>query len=207
MWKLVSSSLAYHLKAVLWAWLVALLLSKIGLLILAIVCLYLVSAEDKERRLRLQLPLPVTRFQVGWARVVFPALVFLVGALAAALFMSGVLTLAFPSGIPLAGGVPVAEAVRDQLVSVAVLALFLQLMLLLLELNQWGTGRGLPRLLLALLGLLAVLALALIAWLLLASFGSYLVVVLGTLGLAVVLMSITVALFEQRPSFAGRLAH
>ena len=42
------------------------------------------------------------------------------------------------------------------------------------ELNLWGTGRGLPRLLLALLGLVTVLALALalIAWLLVASSGS-----------------------------------
>lgn len=209
MWKLVRSSLSYHLKALLWAWLVAILLSEVGLLILAIVSLYLLSAEDKERRLLLHLPLPVTRLQVGWARVVFPSLVFLPGAMAAQLFAWGVLRLIFPLGIPSGGRVPVAEAVRDQLVIVAVLLFFLQLMLMLGELNLWGTGRGLPRLLLALLGLVAVLALALalVAWLLLASSGSYLVVVLGTIGLAVVLMGITVALFEQRPSFASRLGH
>ena len=206
MWKLVRSTLAYHLKALLWAWLAALLLSEIGLLILAIVSLYLVSAEDRERRLLLHLPLPVTRRQVGWARVVFPTLVFLPGAVAAVLFASGVLWLVLPLGIPYGGGVPIAEVVRDQLVIVAVLLFFLQLLLLLGELNLWGTGRGLPRLLLALLGLVAVLALALAAWLLLASSGSYLLVVLGTVGLAVALMTITVALFEQHPSFASRLA-
>ena len=204
MWNLVRLSLAYHLKALLWAWLIALLLSKVGLLILAIVSLYLVSAEDKERRLLLHLPLPVTRLQVGWARVVFPAVVFLPGAMAPVLFSSAVLTRVFPSGIPVGGGVPVTEAVWDQLVIAAVLMFFLHLMLLLGELNLWGTGQGMPRLLLALLGLLAVLFLSLAAWLFLASFGSYLVVYLGTVGLAVVLMGVTVVLFERRPSFAAR---
>ncbi|MCP4204271.1 MAG: hypothetical protein GY769_20330 [bacterium] len=203
MWKLVRLSLGYHLKALLLAWLVAILLSEIGLLILAIVSVYLVSAEDKERRLLLHLPLPVTRLQVGWARVVFPAMVFLPGALLAVLFASGVLAVVFPSGIPGSGGVTVAEAIWDELVVVAVLMFFTQLLLMLAELNGWASGRGLPRLLMAFLTLLAVLALTLIAWILLATFGSYPIVILGTVGLAVVLMGLTVYLFERRPSFAS----
>ena len=203
MWKLVRLSLAYHLKALLWAWLIALLFSEFGLLILAIVSVYLVSAEDKERRLLLLLPLPVTRLQIGWARVVFPALVLLLGSVAAALFSSGVLAMVFPSGIPAAGGTTVVEAVWDQLVVAAVLVFFAQLFLMLGELNLWGSGHGLPRLLSAFFTLLVVLTIALVAGLMLASLGSYPAVVLGIVGLAVVLMGVTVHFFEQRPSFAS----
>ena len=201
MWKLVRLSLAYHLKALLWAWLFALLLSELGLLILAIVSVYLVSSEDKERRLLLLLPLPVTRLQLGWARVAFPAAVLLVGAVGSVLVSTGVLNAVFSSGIPVGGGISVAEAVWDQLVFAAVVIFFAQLLLMLGELNLWGTGHGLPRLLMALLAVVAVLSLTLLAWLVLATSGSHLVVALGTLGLALVLMGITVVLFEQRRSF------
>lgn len=206
MWKLVSLSLAYHLKALLVAWVIALLLSKLGLVILAIVSVYLISAEDKERRLLLQLPQPVTRLQVGLARVVFPAVVFLLGTVAAALVSYAVLDALLAlvaSAIPAAGGVAVGEAVWDLLIFATVLMFFSQLLLLLGELNVWGTGHGLPRLLVASLSLLLVLILALLAWLAMASYGSYPVLVLGTAGLALVLMGITVALFERRPSFTS----
>ncbi len=203
MWKLVRLSLAYHLKALLVAWVIALLLSKLGLVILAIVSVYLISAEDKERRLLLQLPLPVTRLQVGWARVVFPAVVFLLGTVAAALVSYAVLDALLASAIPVGGGVVVAEAVWDLLIFATVLMFFSQLLLMLGELNVWGTGHGLPRLLVASLSLVLVLILALLAWLAMASYGSYLVLVLGTAGLALVLMGITVVLFERRPSFTS----
>ena len=201
MWKLVRLSLSYHRKALLWAWLAALLLSEVGLLILAIVSVYLISAEDKERRLLLHLPLPVTRLQVGWARVAFPAVVMVVGAAANVLLSSGVLNVVFSSGMPAAAGMTVAEAVWDLLLFAAVLVLFSQLLLMLGELNLWGTGHGLPRLLIAVAAVLIVLTLTLGAWLVMATTGSHLVVVLGTLGLALVLMGITVVVFEQRRSF------
>ena len=203
MWKLVSLSLAYHLKALLVAWFIALLLSKLGLVILAIVSVYLISAEDKERRLLLQLPLPVTRFQVGWARVVFPAVVFLLGAVATALVSYGVLGALLASAISAGAGVAVGEAVWDLLILATVLMFFSQLLLMLGELNVWGTGHGLLRLLVASLSLVLVLLLAALAWLAMASYGSYLVLVLGTAGLALVLMGITVVLFERRPSFVS----
>lgn len=201
MWKLVRLSLAYHLKALLWAWLIALLLSELGLLILAIVSVYLLLAEDRERRLLLHLPLSVTRLQVGWARVVFPAVVLLVGTVATVLFSMGVLKAVFSSAIPVGGGITVAEAVWDLLLFATVVIFFAQLLLMLGELNVWGTGHGLPRLLIALVSVVIVLTLTLLAWLVLASTGSHLVVVLGTAGLALVLMGITVVLFEQRRSF------
>jgi hypothetical protein len=48
-----------------------------------------------------------------------------------------------------------------------------------------------------------VLILALLAWLAMASYGSYLVLVLGTAGLALDLLGIIVVLFERRPSFTS----
>ena len=204
MWKLVRLSLAYHLKALVLAWLIALLLSNFGLFIVVVVAAYLVSAEDKERRLLLLLPLPVTRLQVGWARVVFPAVVFLVGALVTISFTWGVLAVVFSTGVPGGGGATVTDALWDDLVLAAVLLFFLQLLLMLGELNSWASGRGLPRLLMALLTLVVVLMLTLIVWMQLAMLGSYPGVLLGTVGLTVVLMAVTVVFFERRPSFASR---
>ena len=71
------------------------------------------------------------------------------------------------------------------------------------ELNLWAKGHGLPRLLVAFAILVLLLSVTLVTWLALASSGSYLVVALGTAVLAVVLMAITVVLFEQRPSFVS----
>lgn len=203
MWKLVSLSLAYHLKALIVAWVIALLLSKLGLVILAIVAIVLASAEDKERRLLLHLPLPVTRTQVGWARVVFPAMILVLGTAAA-----GLLSLAtvaalrfFTSLLDLARTVQ--EGALDQLFFATMVIFFSQFLLTLGELNVWGRGDGPLRLLMAFATLVAMLGITLVAWVVMATSGSYLVVACGTVGLTLVLMGVTVFLFERRPSFAG----
>jgi hypothetical protein len=204
MWKLVRLSLGYHLKALLVTWALCALFSKFGLAVSAIVGIVLLSAEDKERRLLLHLPLPVTRTRVGFARVVFPAMIVVLGTGAAVLLSSAILAVPISSTTLVSGGpAAAAEAAGELLFFATLVMFFMQLLLALGELNVWASGHGLGRLLIGILTLLLLLVITLPAWLVLATFGSYLVVALGTAGLTLGLMGFTVFLFELRPSFAS----
>lgn len=196
MWKLVRLSLAYHRRAVLWTLVVALLIPKLGLVIAAIVGLVLLSAEDKERRLLLYLPLPVTRAQVGWARVVFPAMIVALATAAYALLLSAV-TLYFDNPAP------APEATGELLIFAAMVMFFIQLVLTMEELQVWASGR-LGRTLEGGAIVVGLLSIALMVWIgLAASLASLLVVALGTVGLSLGLMRLTVSLFQRRPSFTS----
>jgi hypothetical protein len=195
MWKLVRLSLAYHRKALLWTLVVALLLSTFGLLVSAIVGFVLLSAEDKERRLLLNLPLPVTRTQVAWARVVFPAMILVLGTLVA----TGPLSIA----VLVAGDAwPFARIAPERLFFATLLMFLLQLLLTMQELEVWAGGRVL-RTLMGGAVVVGLLGITILAGVVLADSGGYSVLALGIAGLTLGLMGLTVFLFQQRPSFTG----
>lgn len=203
MWKLIRLSVAYHLKPLLLAWALALLFSKFGLAILAGVAVILVAAEDKERRLLLLMPMPLTRSRISWARVVFPAVSVLVG-LAGVSLIAFVMAWVFSSaGSVTSFGTAIVEAARGQLFPAAMMLFFSQFLLTLGELNVWGSRRGATRLLEAFVILLAILGTTFMVWMLTATTGSNEAVSLGTLLLSLGLMATTAHLFQQRTSFTG----
>jgi hypothetical protein len=197
MWNLVRLSLAYHWKTLLVVWIIATLLSKLGLVVSAIVGVALLSAEDKERRLLLHLPLPVTRAQVGLSRVVFPAMVLGVGTAASALLAG--LSSAILVGV---GAGPTANSAWNVLFFATMLMYLLQLLLTMGELQVWTGGRFL-RTLMGGAAVVLLLGIAILTWIAVAMFGSYLWVALGTAVLTLGLMGLTVSLFRRRPSFTS----
>jgi hypothetical protein len=195
MWKLVRLSLAYHRKTLLWALVIALLLSKFGLVVVAFLALAALSAEGRERRLLLHLPLPVTRTQVAWARVVFPNSMFFFPAAIGVLGALVAVSLAGADTAPM-----VEAAARENLFFAAVLMFFLQLLLMMGELQVWAGGRF-GRTLEAGVFVIALLGMSLVIWVELALFGSHLVVAFGMAGLTLGFMGFTVYLFHRRRIF------
>jgi hypothetical protein len=208
-------SLAYHSKALLVAWGIALgvgllqillswvktepgefdperwlLLPLLGFAATAIASIVAFETEDRERRLLLHLPLPVTRTQVGLARVVFPAMIIVLGTAATALLSGAILV-----GI---GTMPTADAARQLLFATTIEMFFLQLLLTVLTLVRGGHR---PRRLMGIVAMLMLLGVALVTSIELAQFGSHLVVALGIAGLTLGLMGLSVYLFQRRPSF------
>jgi hypothetical protein len=215
MWHLVRVSLAYHLKTLLVAWCVALgvgllqillswvqsepgefdpghwlVIPMLGFAATAIASIVAFETEDRERRLLLHLPLPVTRAQVGLARVVFPAMIIVLGTAATAL-LSGAILL----GI---GTRPTADAAGQLLFATIVAMFFLQLLLAVLSLVRGGHR---PRKLMGIVTLLMLLGVTLVTSIELAQFGSHLVVALGIAGLTLGLMGLSLYFFQRRPSF------
>lgn len=201
MWNLLRLTFAYHRKTLLIAWCIALVFGfgSIGIWVSLIVGLVAYQSEDKERRLLLQMPLPVTRAQIGWARVAFPAAVLLLGT-AIAILISVPVSALF-SELFNGGKARSAELVWDQLFLSIVLIYFSQVLLTLDELLVKGGGR--PRLrLTGVVLLLLLLGIALPAWVVLAVSGSYSVVALGAATLTLAQMGLTVFLFQRRRSFS-----
>jgi hypothetical protein len=208
-------SLAYHLNTLLVAWIIALgvgllqilltwvesepgefdpkswlVLPLLGFAATAIASIVAFETEDRERRLLLQLPLPVTRTQVGLARVVFPAMIVVLGTAATALLSCVILL-----GI---GERPTADAARQLLFATTIEMFFLQLLLTILTVVRGGHR---PRRLMGIVTLVMLLALALVTSIELAQFGSHLVVALGIAGMTLGFMGLSVYLFHRRPSF------
>lgn len=195
MWKLVRSSLAYHRRAALWTLVIAALFPNLGLVVAAIVGVALVSAEDKEGRLLQQLPLPVTRTQIAWARVVFPAELVVMAAAVAGVFASmGYLFIEFDSRTGL--------TVQKLLLLTVGVLFFMELLLTIGELRVWERGR-LDRTLVGGAVVVTLLGAASLKWIVLAISASDGVVTLGTATMSPGLMALTVFLFLRRPSFVS----
>ncbi len=218
MWNLVRLSLAYHRRTLLVAWGIAsglglaqllftwvqggpgefdhrswLLLPYLGFVATGIAGLAAFETEHKERRLVLHLPLPVARARVGLARVVFPAIIIVLGTAATALLGCAIL---------LANGDrPTADAVWELLFAATIELFFLQMLLSFLTYVRGGRER--LRSLVGIVSLVVLLCVAFAAWVLLATTGSYLVVGLGTAAMTVCLMGLSVQLFEQRRGFVS----
>jgi hypothetical protein len=127
---------------------------------------------------------------VGLARVVFPAMIIVLGTAATALLSGAILV-----GI---GTMPTADAARQLLFATTIEMFFLQLLLTVLTLVRGGHR---PRRLMGIVAMLMLLGVALVTSIELAQFGSHLVVALGIAGLTLGLMGLSVYLFQRRPSF------
>lgn len=220
MWNLLRLSLAYHRRTLVTAWGIAfglglieiliawirggageleperwLLFPYLGFVATAIAGLVTFEIEDKERRALLHLPLPVTRIQVGLARVVLPALIITLGTAATALLGCAIFLAA--------GGMPTANTAWQLLFSATLLMFFLQLLLAFLTFVRGGRER--LRSLLGIAALVVLLLISITAWMaiVMASSGSYLMVGLGTAAMTLGLMGLSVALFERRESFTS----
>ena len=219
MLNLVRLSLAYHSKTLLVAWGIALgvaameilaiwirseagefhlgywlwlLVPGLGLVASTIAGVVALGAEGRERRLLLHLPLPVTRTQVGLARVVFPALVIVLGTAAAVL-----LSILVGRGEALT-----AARAWNLLLAGTQLTFFLQVVLTVEELL--ARGRRLPGRLMGVVALVLLLGISLLAWIgLTEHFASHLVLALATAGFTLGLVGLTVFLFHRRVSFIG----
>lgn len=193
MWKLIRTGLAYHQKAILITCLLAFIFTKTALVIAAIVGIVVLSTEDKERRLRLHMPLPVTRLQVGMTRVILPAMVVVLCTVPATVLSSAI--------VAGHGMARVIDAAQDMLFFAIMVIFFQQLLLAVGELQIWGGGRFLGALM-SMAILVTLLALTLLFWIPLAQFGNYGVIAVGTMGMTLGLMRLTVHFFELRPNYA-----